>query len=79
MYKQILVDNYVQKRVFSQLCINIQTSSIEKTGKVKQVQNGQVYDRTDKYKIIQARVNTIYNRIYRHFNRKKRRKKKSKN
>ena len=80
MYKQILVDNYRQKSVFSQLCINIYRQVVQRRReKLKQVQNGQVYDRTDKYKIIQARVNTIYNRIYRHFNRKKRRKKKSKN
>ena len=80
MYKQILVDNYRQKSVFSQLCINIYRQVVQRRReKLKQVQNGQVYDRTDKYRIIQARVKTIQNRIYRHFNRKKRSKKKGKN
>ena len=81
MYKQILVDNYGQKSVFSQLCINIYRQVVQRRReKLKQVQNGQVYDRTDKYKIAQTRVKTIIqNRIYRHLNRKKRRRKKSKN
>ena len=81
MYKQILVDNYRQKSVFSQLCINIYRQVVQRRReKLKQVQNGQVYDRTDKYKIAQTRVKTIIqNRIYRHLNRKKRRRKKSKN
>ena len=81
MYKQILVDNYRQKSVFSQLCINIYRQVVQKRReKLKQVQNGQVYDRTDKYKTAQTRVKTIIqNRIYRHLNRKKRRRKKSKN
>ena len=77
MYKQILVDIYGQKSVFSQLCIIIYRQVAQRRReRLKQVQNGQVYDRTDKYKIAQTRVKIIIqNRIHRHFNRKKKKEK----
>ena len=84
-YGKVSIDKYWQitmyRKVFRQLSINIYRQVVQRRReKLKPVQNGQVYDRTDTYKIVQPRVKTtIQNRIYVHFNTKKRRKKKGKN